>query len=183
MRTRLALAMTVMILFTACGSTDDAALESGAPAEDGPPAVLAFGEPAGEVVLTVVGASADPNAGDRIELDLAMVEDIGTITTTLYEPFVSESIEFTGVPVDALLGALGVPDDAPLRWVALDDYEVNPTRAELAAEGALLATRQDGELLEIAAGGPLRIVFPDDSGPLGRDTNQWIWSVVLLEAG
>ncbi len=175
------LSLLVLLVFAAaaCGGGSEAP-DAGAErvADVGP-----LPAPAGEVVLTATGAVGQPNVGDEVQADIEGLESLGTITATVFEPFISESIEFTGVPLETALAAIGVDADAPIVWTALDDYQVHYSRGELAGEGALLATRQDGAPIPIEEGGPIRVVFTDDSGDLGRDTNQWIWSLVRLEVG
>lgn len=135
------------------------------------------------VVLTARGDLTNPNVGVEVQADIAGLESLGLVTVTLFEPFVSESVEFSGVPLNDVLAAIGVEDAAPLTWTALDDYQVHFTLGEVAPENALLATRQEGEPIAIEDGGPIRIVFADDSGPIGGDSNEWIWSLSVLDVG
>lgn len=115
--------------------------------------------------------------GDHVELDLAGIERLGTVDVMVFEPFLNRDLEMSGVPVAMLLAAAGVAAEADLVWTALDDYQATFSGAAAAREDAILATRVDGEPISIAAGGPIRIVFPDSDGPLGRDASQWIWSI------
>ena len=59
---------------------------------------------------------------------------------------------------------------------ALDDYHVTLPLAQLAASGAVLATRSGGRAIAIDEGGPVRLVFPGGTR-LGRNSDNWIWSV------
>ena len=138
--------------------------------------------PEGEVVLTITGAG-QPNVGDEVSVDLDGIESLGTTTVRVFEPFVNQELEFTGVPASQLLAAAGIGPDEQLVWIALDDYSVRFSRGQLEAEQALLATRLNGAEIDIEDGGPIRIVFPEPDGDLARDTNQWIWSLHLIEAG
>lgn len=144
---------------------------------DAPSSVDALRTPTGAVVLTIEGRVGQPNVGDHVEVDLDGIERLGTVDFTVFEPFVNRDLEMTGVPVAMLLTAAGVDAGADLVWTALDDYQVTFTGGAAARENAMLATRMDGEPISIADGGPIRIVFPDSDGPLGRDSNQWIWSI------
>lgn len=175
----LAIALVAALAAAACGSGDTGD-GTGTAADPGPTTPLP--QPSGEVVLTVRGSDR-PNVGDEVVVDLAGIESLGTTTVTLHEPFVNAELEMTGVPVDQFLAAAGVDPDVDLVWTALDDYQVHFNRRAVAAEDALLATRIDGAPIEIADGGPIRVVFTDPAGLLGRDTNQWIWSLHLIEVG
>ncbi len=167
------LALAAVSVLAGCSSSSEAA----AVVDTDESAAAPLPAPTGEVVLTVAGAEG------VVDADLAGIEGLGTVTTKVYEPFIEADVEFTGVPVDVVLAAAGVPLDAPLTWVALDDYEVSFTRAAAAAEGALLATRQDGAPIPVADGGPIRVVFPQPDAPLARDLNLWIWSARRVEVG
>lgn len=135
--------------------------------------------PTGDIVLTIRHRAS----GEEIDLDLAGIESLGAETITVDEPFVGRELEFTAVDVDSVLAAAGVAPDAPLTWTALDEYQVHFNRRAAAGDGALLATRLGGEPIEVADGGPIRVVFPDGEGELAQDTNQWIWSLYLVEVG
>jgi hypothetical protein len=139
--------------------------------------------PVGDVVLTIRGDVTQPNDVDSVRTDLAGLEGLGVVSATVHEPFLGEDVDVAGVPVATLLAAAGVAPDAPTTWTALDDYQVRFVAGDLAAEGALLATRVDGRAIAIEDGGPIRILFPDDDGPIGRDSNQWIWSIAHIEVG
>jgi hypothetical protein len=148
-----------------------------APVADAPTPVAPLAIPTGAVVLTIDGQVGRPNVGDRVEVDLDGIERLGTVDVTVFEPFVNRDLEMSGVPIGVLLAAAGIDNAADLMWTALDDYQVTFNGGAAARENAILATRVDGAPISIADGGPIRIVFPDADGPLGRDSNQWIWSI------
>jgi len=129
------------------------------------------------VVLTIEGRVGQPNVGDHIEVDLEGIERLGIVEFTVFEPFLNRDLEMSGVPLAMLLAAAGVDAEAELVWTALDDYQVTFSGVAAASENAMLATRVDGEPISVADGGPTRIVFPKSDGPLGRDSDQWIWSI------
>lgn len=163
----------------ACSSSADARV--GSDGDQVTPMVLP--PPTGEVVLTVTGSVGYPNVGDELQVDVEAIESIGLEKVTVFEPFIEEDLEFSGVPLQAFLGTIGIDRDTPLTWTALDDYEVHYTYGELDGQGAFLATRQNGAPIEIADGGPIRVIFTKDDGLIGRDTNQWIWSLRTVDAG
>ncbi len=132
------------------------------------------------VIRGAAGARYGPDAIGGVIL-VEPIESLGLTTVTVHEPFLNMELEITGVPIDDLLAAAGVDPDATLTWTALDDYEVHFSRREVAAEEAILATRIDNAPIELADGGPIRIIFTDPDGMLGRDTNQWIWNLYEIE--
>lgn len=176
MRIRLAAAIAALAIAAAsCGADTEAPSVA---REVGPVPV-----PAGEVVLTVSGAVDQPNVGDEVHADLEGLESLGTVDVVIFEPFISEEVMFTGVPLETVLHSFGVDAATPLVWRALDSYEVNYSLADLEGEGAILATRQDGGPIGIADGGPIRIIFTESDGELGQNTNEWIWSLAHVDVG
>ena len=176
MRIRLALVtLVVTAIAAACGGETES---TGVAREVAP-----LPAPSTDVVLTVVGAVGQPNVGDEVHADVAGLESLGSVEVNIFEPFISDEVTFTAVPLETVLHAVDVEADTPLVWVALDDYQVDYTLADLAGEGAMLATRQNGEPIGIADGGPIRVIFTEPDGELGQNTNEWIWSLVRIEAG
>jgi hypothetical protein len=145
------------------------------------PGTLAAGErvsaPKGKVVLTVTGQIGAHNQGRKLALDLASLERMRTVRMSLNEPFLKRRVTFDGVLLSDLLAVAGVPPSATkVELIALDDYKVDFTIADVRQSKMLLATKADGEPMPIDKAGPIRIVFPDDSS-LGRNPDLWIWSV------
>ena len=56
---------------------------------------------------------------------------------------------------------------------ALDDYEATLDVAVLSEPGVMLATQVDGKAIDIASGGPVRLVFPPSSKE-GKDSDLWV---------
>ena len=130
-------------------------------------------------VLTVTGGSAGPTS-----FTLAQLEELGTTTVTLDEPFVKRRLAFTGVPMAAVLDDAGIPTGARITTKALNDYEYANLASAFTASQALIATRRGDGPVPFDAGGPIRIVFPDSS-PLSTTLDAWNWSLssIRLTAG
>lgn len=129
----------------------------------------------GDIVLTVA------DDGVSVEFDIQALEALGAEPIQVDDPFVNRTLDFDAVPLVVVLAAAGIGPNDALTWRALDDYEVYFSGADLLEDQAFLAIRQDDDLIEIADGGPVRVVFGSLDGPLGRDTNQWIWSLDRIE--
>ena len=116
--------------------------------------------------LRVTGAVAGP-----LELDRRALESFPL--RTFDEDFaceagwVAEGLSWRGVPVGAVLERAGVADDAAYGLVhAMDgEYACAFPLADLA--DAVLALELDGEPLDVAHGGPARLV------PTGTDSDCW----------
>ena len=106
-----------------------------------------------------------------------MATSTATIFEPFFEPFVEHDIRFTGIPMSDLLTRAGVaPTATTVHMYALDDDKVGFQLADLTAPGVLLATKADGATIPIGKGGPIRLVFPPNSGA-GRNKDICIWSI------
>jgi hypothetical protein len=167
------LARTLALLLVCATAAGCAA----SPATSGPtPLPDAFSDgvpaPTEQVVLTVVTEDGDTD-WDLSTLGLLAQQDL-----TIVEPFVDEEHTYTGPLWADVLRASGVDLDGgrEARLVALDDYVAEiPTDVE-SLDGVLLASREDGEEIPIAAGGPIRLIWPPEN-PGAENNNNWIWSI------
>jgi hypothetical protein len=179
-KTGSAVALALAVLLSGCGSGDKPEATQ-ALNQTGPTRVTAVPtpvpKPVGKPVLKLSGALTNHNSGKDLVLDQKQLEAMPAETATVYEPWVKKRIEFTGVPVSLLLTTAGIsPSATEVKVHAIDDYQVEFKIADLMAPGVLLATRQEGEGIPIADGGPVRLVFPPDS-VTGRNRDTWVWSI------
>lgn len=137
--------------------------------------------PVGEAVLTVTGKVTRPNTGRRVAFDLAGLERGGTTAVTLYEPFEERDMSFRAVPFRDVLRAAGVTGTT-LHMTALNDYTVDVPIDVASSDGVWLATRNgNGSRIDVAHGGPIRLVFAKDAR--GADVDRyWIWSIATVNA-
>ncbi len=122
-----------------------------------------------EVGLTVAGATT-------VDFTYGELQDRATVEIEILEPFIKREQSFTGVPLAELLSAAGVPAEARIETIALNDYRYVDTVAQWAKNDALLAVFRDGELIPMDQGGPIRIVFAADS-PAFDLLDAWNWSL------
>ena len=127
-----------------------------------------------EPVLTVTGPKG------TTAYTLAELEALGTRTVTVNEPFVKAVRTFTGVPMQAVLDAAGIPPTATVETVALNDYRYSTTAEAFTGSEALIATEQDGGPVPYDQGGPIRLIFPDGS-ELSDVLDAWNWSLSSLD--
>jgi len=133
---------------------------------------LAFEPAKGRPIVVLDGLV---NGGEPMRADMASFNALPKQTLKVVEPFVKKSMTFTGVAfADVLNAAKGTGTSVTVH--ALDDYEVTFKVATLRDQGALLATRVDGEAIDVSEGGPVRLVFPASS-KAGKDTDLWVWSI------
>lgn len=137
--------------------------------------------PTGDVVLTVGGAISKSTGDAPVELDLATVERLGLVRYVVHDPWLDEDIEFSGVLLSAFVDAVGAsPDATTLKFLAIDDYEVEIAIEDVRRWPILLATRTNGKPMQLEDKGPTRVVFPYDQFP---EIDQlaykdlWIWQI------
>lgn len=185
-----ALAATALLaLSVACGGPDPGAV---APTPVAPAGAvieaptLRPGEdlpaPTGPGVVTLTGRIAATNGDGTLRLDLAGLQRLGTVQVTVFEPWVEQTLDFQGVWLTDLLAVARADDGAAhLHLVALDNYQVDLTTADVRAGGVFLATRTGaGSPIPVADGGPTRIVFVGDTAS-GVSRDQWIWSLKTID--
>jgi hypothetical protein len=130
--------------------------------------------PAGdEIVLTIVGAQ-------EISFTMDELFDVATTEVTIFEPFVRRDETFAVVSLHDLMVEAGLTDDDIVETVALNDYRYSQRVGDLRDNAALLAVKRNGEPIPMDAGGPIRIVFANDSGFAG-ELDAWNWSLVLIQ--
>ena len=126
----------------------------------------------GQPIVTFTGLV---NGGQPLAADLASLNALPSQTLTIVEPFMMQSMTFTGVGFADLLNAANATGQS-ITLHALDDYEVTLDAAVLQEPGVMLATQADGKPIDGASGGPVRLVFPASSES-GKDTDLWVWSI------
>ncbi len=136
--------------------------------------------PAGDVVLTVSGGIAVTNAGDVARFDRDMLAALGEVTFTTTTIWTDGPQTFTGVPLAALLAAVGAEGGA-VRLAAVNDYAVEFPRAELDAGAPIIAYLQNGAPMSLRDKGPLWIVYPFDDRPEYRSEVTYGRSVWQLD--
>jgi hypothetical protein len=84
--------------------------------------------------------------------------------------------------LQAVLQAADIPTDSgTLSTIALNNYVYDGSIPELVAGQAMIAVQRAGQDIPVDQGGPIRIVFPDDS-PMASNLDAWNWSLMRIEA-
>jgi hypothetical protein len=149
------------------------------------PATLRAGQavPApAQPVLTITGKISNVNRGRTLVLDRGTLARLGVAQVRMYEPWAKKDLDFRGVWLQDLLAVAGAsPSAVKVHMVALDDYKVDLTMADVRAGGIMLAIAAgDGSALPVDKGGPTRIVFMDGV-KAGANADQWIWSLETID--
>ncbi len=163
------LGAVVVLAVTACGKKAEPPAAAPATATTLAPLPAATGEPIFDIAN---GSGASP-----LGVDLATLDGMANRTYTVTEPFEEKRIAFKGVDLWSVLQRAGVPTTAKtVHIVALDDYKIDLSVAELRKGGIILATKADGEPIPLDHGGPSRVIFLEGVDA-GANPDRWIWSV------
>lgn len=139
--------------------------------------------PQDDVILTVSGAIGNTNADDTAQFDLAMLESLDSTsfdTSTIWTEGVDS---FTGVPLQALIEAVGA-EGTTLRATAINDYTVEIPVSDAVEGGPIVAYLMNGETMSVRDKGPLWVIYPyDDNADYRTEVvySRSIWQLDRLE--
>ncbi len=176
------LAAVLVLLMSACGSAKDTGYEVVGPASIG--LTEAIPSPSQDVVLSIFGQVAAKNTADSLELDMSTLEKLGLVKYEVHDPWLKQTFTYSGVLMSDILKYAGTFHTAQsVHIVALDDYQVDIPIADIEMWPILLATRADGELMNVENYGPLRIIYPYGSHSIDPASHNdlWIWSLKCIE--
>jgi hypothetical protein len=124
------------------------------------------------------------SGGKESRWTLAQLEAIGMhrVTTRTYWP--DDNGTYEGPLLSAVLKASGLDPAARIRVLARDGFSQVVPSEDLTNWPLMLATRRDGQPLDLARKGPLRIIYPRDmdsrlEAPVYR--LRWVWMVDRIE--
>jgi hypothetical protein len=116
------------------------------------------------------------DVGDATDYTLADLAAFAPIVVIIEEPFIQETVEFTGVAMADLFDDAGVSPDVSVDTIALNDYVYTDSVDNFVTNRAILAYLANGEPIPVEEGGPVRIVFAEDS-PYFSVLEAWNWSL------
>jgi hypothetical protein len=148
-----------------------------------PLAAADLAPPKGPVILEVRGQIARTNADRVARFDMAMIEALPSARLSTSTPWTKGVQEFVGVPLRALLDAVGAQGHQ-VQATAINEYRSVIPLEDAVRDNALIAYRLNGQPMPVREKGPLWLVFPYDSSPrmrtdamLGRS----IWQLKTLQ--
>ena len=172
------LAVLALIL-TGCGSSSSSKA-------DATPSASASANPYGggfavdapadnDVVLTV-------SAEKKIEYTMGELKKLAQTEIQIFEPFVKKNQKFTVVKMADFLNAAGFVATDKVNTVALNDYAFVDTDENFIKNNAYIAVARDGQPIPMDEGGPIRIIFANDS-KYASNLDAWNWSIRTVERG
>jgi hypothetical protein len=97
-------------------------------------------------------------------------------TITIYEPFLKKRQTFTVVRLQTLFNFVGISGSDKVVTKALNDYIFTAKASDFIKGGAYIAIKRNGAPIGYDQGGPIRIVFSDDSS-WAKNLDAWNWSL------
>jgi len=114
------------------------------------------------------------------DYSLEQLQSRGTSEIEIFEPFDQADTEFTVISFGQLLLDSGLEESDQIVTIALNDYRFTDSVENFVRKGALLALLENGQPIPISEGGPVRIVFTEDS-EYYKFLDAWNWSLASIE--
>lgn len=132
-------------------------------------------DPAGpnEVIFTVSKGSK------KATFTTARISKMKSTTISIYEPFLKKRQTFTVIPMKTFFAFVGISGKDKVITSALNDYQYANTAEGFIAAGAYIAVKRSGAPISYDQGGPLRIIFADNS-KWAKQLDSWNWSLASI---
>lgn len=129
-------------------------------------------DPAGpnEVIFTVSKGSK------KVQFTSSKLNKLKTTTISIYEPFLKKRQTFTVVTMKSLFALVGISGNDKVATRALNDYVYSNTASKFNAANAYIAIKRNGIDIPYDQGGPIRLVFADNSA-WAKNLDAWNWSL------
>ena len=118
--------------------------------------------PVGDIILRLSGEITNTNTDDgRLELDLAMLQEMPVTTFKTNTIWLEKAVEFTGVNLKEILDYAGASGTL-IHAITLNDYKVDIPAGMGDVDAPMVAYHIDGEIMSVREKGPLWVVYPYD---------------------
>lgn len=176
----LLLSGALALILTGCGSTK--APETSSPSQTATPSASPS-NPYGAAPIDPP-ALTDPlltvsKGSTSSVLTMAQLIALGTTDISIYEPFVKQRQTFTVIPLTKIFALASISGSDSVDTKALNDYVYTNTAAKFVTAKGYLAIKRNGMDIPFDQGGPIRIVFPDDS-TWTKFLDPWNWSLSTI---
>jgi hypothetical protein len=126
-----------------------------------------------EVIFTV------SKGGKKVEFTMVRLLKMKSTTINIYEPFLKKRQTFTVIPMKNFFAMAGITGNDKVETKALNDYIYTNTAAKFNAAKAYIAIKRDGAPISYDQGGPIRLVFADNS-KWAKELDAWNWSLASI---
>lgn len=132
-------------------------------------------DPAGpnEVIFTVAKGSK------KVLFTSSKLNKVKSTVINIYEPFLKKRQSFTVIPMKTLFDLVGISGSDKVLTTALNDYVYTNTAANFNAANAYIAIKRNGTDIPYDQGGPIRLVFADNS-KWAKNLDAWNWSLASI---
>ncbi|MBU6951061.1 hypothetical protein [Hahella sp. HN01] len=139
--------------------------------------------PQGRAALTVSGKIANTNGRNVAKFDLAMLDQLPQHSIKTSTPWFDAPKTFSGPLARDLMKLVGA-QGGKVKAIALNDYATNIPIQDFQTYDVVLATRIDGETLNIREKGPVFVIYPFDLVPETKNEiffQRCIWQLVQIK--
>lgn len=139
-------------------------------------------QPSGDVILTVTGNIAHSNFEGEARFDHAMLEALGTTQIKTATPWHEGTVTFEGVLFKTLIDYVGGEGES-VNVIALNDYGTTIPMTDIQETGVILATKLNGQNMEVRDQGPIFVIYPFDANPELQTQTYYVrsaWQVTRL---
>jgi hypothetical protein len=132
-------------------------------------------DPAGpnEIIFTI------SKGKNKSEFAFPRLDKMKSSVISIYEPFIKKRQRFTVIPIKSFFDLVGISGKDKVSTKALNDYIYTNTAANFLNAKAYIAIKRDGVEIPYDQGGPIRIIFADDSS-WAKNLDAWNWSLVSI---
>ena len=112
----------------------------------------------------------------RFTYTTAQLNKLKTSDISLYEPFLKVRQRFSVISMQYFLKKIGASGSDKVFTNALNDYIYENTATKFIQANAFIAVKRNGQAIPYDQGGPIRIVFADNS-TWAKNLDAWNWSL------
>jgi hypothetical protein len=123
-----------------------------------------------EVILTI------SKGGKKVEFAYPRLLKMRSSTINIYEPFLKKRQTFTVIRLATLFTFAGISGKDKVVTKALNDYIFTSSASNFISAQGYLAIKRNGSPIGYDQGGPIRIIFPDES-KWSKNLDAWNWSI------
>ena len=149
-----------------------------------PPAGARDG-PTGAVILAVRSRAASGSpSGEPTEFDMPMLERLPQRRIVTETPWYQGVRGFTGPLLRDVLAAAGAPSAERARLVALNDYRVEMPLDDVRRYDVIVARLLDDKPMSVREKGPLFVMYPFDTQPQLRTSQNFgrcVWQLKAID--
>lgn len=109
----------------------------------------------------------------------AQLLSLKSSTVSIYEPFLKKRQSFSVIPLETFFKLVGISGSDKVNTVALNDYVYTNTAKRFLDAKTLVAVKRDGRVIGYDQGGPIRLIFADNS-KWTRYLDAWNWSLISI---